>query len=272
LQFEAHHRAGRTSLTNIHDPSNLVALCNLCHTAFDNFEWTFFPDDMNALIAEAEAGGNFAEAINDRREIRFRRWRLITSSDFEASNDPHFLSAFTNEPTKVWTGEIGAVIIRNPPALESPQVETETADALEQYFRLHHIWRVYNHPCSQENCPLCRPKEKPDNLGEGEDQDGEKNQEDDENEQGPSRKKRRMAPPKPRKYETRQSVAATRTHNSSMPKKDIWEQSAPYDTSVPFSHRKGYTFYNTTANELIDMMCGLPYLKHKNGKITLLDS
>jgi hypothetical protein len=36
-----------------------------------------------------------------------------------------------------------------------------------------------------------------------------------------------------------------------MPKLDIWGQSAPYDTSAPFSHIKGYTFYNTTANELI---------------------
>jgi hypothetical protein len=205
-------------------------------------------------------------------EISLKPLIIVAKSDFEASNDPHFLSAFTNEPTKVWTGEIGAVIIRNYAALESLQVDTETADALRQYFRLFFIWREYNHPCSQENCPLCRPKEKPDNLGEGEDQDGEKNQVDDGSEQGPSRKKRRMALPKPRKYETRQSVAATRTHNSSMPKKDIWEQSAPYDTSVPFSHRKGYTFYNTTANELIAMMCKLPYIKQTNGQITLLDS
>jgi hypothetical protein len=269
LQFNAHHRAGRTSLANIHDPSNLVALCKLCHSAFNNFEWTFFPDDMNALIAEVEGGGNFVEAINSRHDVLFRRWGLLTSSDFEASNDPHFLSAFTNEPTKIWTGEVGAVVIRNSPTLQSPQVDPEIANALGQYSHLNNIWMRYNSPCSREDCPLCRPKKKADNdnLDEDEDHDGEKNQEDNENKQGPSRKRRRVAPHKPRKYETRQSVTATRTH-----KPDIWEQSAPYDTSVPYSHRKGYTFYDTTANELIAMWRGLPYIKHGNGQITVVGS
>ena len=37
----------------------------------------------------------------------------------------------------------------------------------------------------------------------------------------------------------------------------------------PYSYRKGYTWAGTTANELMAIWQGLPYVKHNNGQITL---
>lgn len=106
-----------------------------------------------------EAGGNFVEAINSRRDVRFRWWRLIASSDFEASNDPNQSWIPIMKPTKVWTGEVGAVVIRNP----RPKLIQKPPMLSNKYSHLNNIWRRYNYPCSREDCPLCRPKRKADN-------------------------------------------------------------------------------------------------------------
>lgn len=47
------------------------------------------------------------------------------------------------------------------------------------------------------------------------------------------------------------------------------KKSALYDESVPYSHRKGYTWANTTANELMARWQNLPYIKHNDGRITI---
>src|SRR5438045_3750008 len=66
LQFVMHHKSGRTQLNNIHDTRNLLALCKICHFAFDNKEWTFLPADMTTWIQDAkgEVEGDDAEGDN----------------------------------------------------------------------------------------------------------------------------------------------------------------------------------------------------------------
>lgn len=44
------------------------------------------------------------------------------------------------------------------------------------------------------------------------------------------------------------------------------KKSSLYDTSVPYSYRKGYTWAGTTANESMAIWQGLPYIKHNNGQ------
>src|SRR5271169_2433319 len=116
-----HHKSGRTLLDNIHDDANLIALCKICHFAFDNKEWTFLPTDMTTWLQEAKAevegeaeiGGeaeidgeaevdgeagideDFILRCNAQRDVEFRRWRLIDDPDSEASRDESYASAFT---------------------------------------------------------------------------------------------------------------------------------------------------------------------------------
>ncbi len=49
------------------------------------------------------------------------------------------------------------------------------------------------------------------------------------------------------------------------------KKSSLYDTSVPYSYRKGYTWAGTTANELMAIWQGLPCIKHNNGQIWLAE-
>jgi hypothetical protein len=68
LQFVMHHKFGRTQLDNIHDTANLMALCKICHFAYDSDEWTFLPADITTWLQEAKAEIDEAE-INAKAEI-----------------------------------------------------------------------------------------------------------------------------------------------------------------------------------------------------------
>ena len=121
LQFVMHHKFGRTQLDNIHDTANLMALCKICHFAFDNKEWTFLPADITTWLQEAKAevereaevDRDFVLRCNVQRDVEFRRWRLIYNPDSEASRDESYASAFTDEPIKGWLGEPGVAILGN---------------------------------------------------------------------------------------------------------------------------------------------------------------
>jgi hypothetical protein len=284
--FIMHHKSGRIQLDNIHDIANLVALCSICHFAFDLKEWTFLPEDMVTWVqdAEAEPERDFVQEINSRRTIKFRRWRLENDPDSEASRDDHFISAFTNVPIKIWPGEVGAVILSNIAILATPETEADKdlIEAIEEYDKLRKIWLHYKRPCSKQECSICSPKRDDKELDEEEDDD------DSERDKGGryNQKKRRVSPrerldsaqnlsktfPKSHRYETRQSSALTANPSNcsiratirgysrvSMPRHIVQKEngssyhkkSALYDKSVPYSHREGYTFARTTANELM---------------------
>lgn len=53
IQFNTHHKQGRLQMSNIHSISNLIALCSVCHYAFDSEEWTFLPECMSAWVSKS---------------------------------------------------------------------------------------------------------------------------------------------------------------------------------------------------------------------------
>src|SRR5438477_9240690 len=101
MQFENHHKAGRTQLDNIHDIENLVGICKICHFAFDQKKWNFFPTDIATWLNDikSEPEDDHIQRFNSLRNIEYRRWRLQNDPDSEASQDEYFNAAFTNEPT-----------------------------------------------------------------------------------------------------------------------------------------------------------------------------
>ncbi|KAH0548576.1 hypothetical protein GP486_007879 [Trichoglossum hirsutum] len=83
---------------------------------FDEGEWTFFPKDMEAWMqaAKAKPEENPISEYNAGQDLEYRRWRLQKNdTDSEASQDQHYVSAFTDTPIRKWAGEPGALIIRN---------------------------------------------------------------------------------------------------------------------------------------------------------------
>jgi hypothetical protein len=109
------HRLGHTKLQNIHATANLLALCSLCHFAFDNDEWIFIPEDITNWNKRIEATPRAIEEYNTQRDITFRRLLLVSDPESPAFQDSHYKSAFTDRPTKMWPGEPGILIIRPQP-------------------------------------------------------------------------------------------------------------------------------------------------------------
>lgn len=147
-------KSGRTQLDNIHNIANLVALCSICHFAFDSKEWTFLPKDMATWVQDAKAKPerDFVQESNSRRTIEFRRWRLKNDPDSKASCDDHFKSTVTNEPFKIQPGEGGVVILGNGgiDAIPTNKTDKDLTKAIEEYEELKKIWMRYDNPCSKQ--------------------------------------------------------------------------------------------------------------------------
>jgi hypothetical protein len=236
-----HHKSGRTQLDNIHDDANLIALCTICHFAFDNKEWTFLPVDMTTWIQEAEAevereaevdgeaevngeaeiDGDFILRCNARRDVDFQRWRLKDDPESEASQDGFYASAFTDEPIKRWLGEPGVAILGNAAISETPTFPGELRNTLNTYRELLGIWVNYNKPCSKDDCRICNrgnDEDDEDDKGDDENDENDENDEDDEDDEGDNgqsdQKRRRMSrqgqqdgpsKPPPKSHQTGQS-------------------------------------------------------------------
>lgn len=306
--FVQHHKSGRTQLSNIHDKANLIALCEVCRTAFDQKEWTFLPQEMSTWLRDAKADPkeDYIQHWNGRRDIQFRRWRLLPDPDSVAFKDEHFKSAFTNYPVKKWAGEVGAVILTNINlcGMTAEELDEDLVKALEEYDELREMWISYKSPCSEKECSICNPK--PNRAEEEEEEEVEEMEVEEEEESdscdddGGHDEKRRLIPPrnqlrggqipsrafpKPHGYRLRKvgygshlfrAMRRDRTKvsmphhiirkssRSKRPKKSVL-----YDESVPYSHRRGYTWANTTSNELMARWQNLPYIKHGDGRITI---
>ena len=227
---------------------------------------------------------------------------LAPDPDSMAFQDTHYKSAFTDNPTKIWPGEPGVVIVRPPPA-PPPEPTAELQETLDNFGALQKIWLAYKSPCSKEDCPICQDKsdgeqgkedDKDDKDDEGDDEDDEGDDEDDEgddeddegddedddedddrNEEdseedneasediSSSRKSRKRISKKqpdstgqqsPLQYvnEKKSTQASKHRKNLKNMERD-WMTSAPYDESIPYSHRYGYTWAGTTSNELMKL-------------------
>jgi len=368
IHFERHHKSGRIQVDNIHNIANLVALCSICHFAFDKEEWAFLPKDMAAWVQDAEAPHerDFVLELNSQRNIKFQRWRLVVDPDSEAERDNHFKSAFTNEPIKEWSGEVGLVILANANILGTAPDKTnkDLHKAIDDYHKLLKIWLDYENPCSKQECVICSFKRKDSKfeekgedeeegedkeVGEGkgenededevededdddedededdddedededdddedededdddedededdededEDDDDEDEDEDDEDEDDTTKKRgrcyrkstsrsRRISPREALRAAQSALTATTHKHlNEPQPvtkneprpvtknrNKSKHKKSALYDESVPYSYREGYTWRNTTSNELMAIWQGVGYRKLPNGQIII---
>ena len=280
----AHHKRGRIQLHNIHDRGNLVALCSICHFAFDSDEWMFIPEDTTNWIQRIQATPEIIQEYNSQRSVVFRRLLLTPDPDSMAFQDTHYKSAFTDNPTKIWRGEPGVVIAR-PPPLAPVEPTAELQETWDDFVALRKIWLTYKSSCSKEDCPICQSKsdgkqgkeddeDDKDDAGDDEDEDDEEEDDDDRNEEdseeddegnediSSSRKSRKRTfkeQPDSTSHQTPQDVNAKKSTQASKRRK-IWKNaerdwmtSAPYDESIPYSHRYGYTWAGSTSNELMEM-------------------
>ena len=281
-----HHEFGRIQLHNIHDRGNLVALCSICHFAFDCDEWTFIPEDTTNWTQRIEATPQIIQEYNSQRSIVFRRLLLVPDPDSKAFQDTHYKSAFTDNPTKIWPGEPGVVIVRPPPA--PPREPTaELQKTLDDFGALQKLWLAYKNPCSEENCPICQSNNdgkqgKEDDMDDKDDEDDEDDEEDDEDDEdedgneeddeedeegnediSSSRKSRKRISkrqpdstgqqPPLQDFDAKKSTQASKHRRNLKNTERDWMTSAPYDESIPYSHRYGYTWAGTTSNELMKL-------------------
>ncbi len=168
-------------MSNIHSTVNLIALCSVCHYAFDAEEWTFLSVGMSEWIqaANAEPEKNFIPIWNAQRNIQYRPWRLMV--DTQASNDKNFNLASTNNPLKTWTGELGALILSldHLHSIKFRNPSTGLAEAIQEFRKLCALWVSYESPYSNREGFLCRH-----HGNSGDDQKEDQNGENKKNEGG----------------------------------------------------------------------------------------
>ncbi|KAI9770769.1 MAG: hypothetical protein M1840_003019 [Geoglossum simile] len=283
FKFVDHHKSGQTQLVNIHDVENLIPLCSICHLAFDQDEWTFLPKDMEAWVQaiKIKPEGNPISEYNAQRDLEFRRWRLHYDPDSEASQDRHYVSAFTDRPIQRWGGEPGVLIIRNTAILgySRSHMAVELQEALGIFNELKEIWLRTDEPCQEDQCRLCRHEGKDKEDERDEEEDGWEDEGDEEGESDGNARNRedqkdqkaeedeRSGGDQPslkiRKTTHQNRMNSTRSTNRSRhittrnvnqkKNKPNQRKSTLYDKSVPYSHREGYTFARCTANDLMNM-------------------
>lgn len=103
---------------------------------------------------------------------------LVPDPYSKAFQDSHYKSAFTDSPTKIWTGEPGIVIVR-PSPYGPVEPTAELQEKWDDFGALQKLWRASKSPCSEENCPVCQSN-KEDDLDDKDDGDDDEDDEDDE--------------------------------------------------------------------------------------------
>lgn len=217
------------------------------------------------------------QEYNFLRNIVFPRLLLSPDPYSKAFQDNHYKSAFTDSPTEMWPGEPGVVIVR--PSLNRPTKPTaELQKTWDDFGALQKLWFAYEGSCSQEKCPICQSDSdgkqvKEDDSDDRDDMDDE--EDDDENEEdgkedeegdediGSSRKDgKRISKRQPNSTGHQPPIQNSHTKKSSQTNKHRkkaktrerdWSKSAPYDESVPITHRYGYTWAGSTSNELMSL-------------------
>lgn len=269
------------NIYNIHDKANLIALCSICHYAFDNEEWTFIPDDTETWLKSVESTPQIIQEYNSQRAVVFRRLLLQSDRDSKAFQDNDYKKAFIETPKKLWSGEPGVLIMR--PAIYYCPPNAVFREALDNYNALRDLWFKYESPCSREQCPIFLQGEPEDTDDDGGDEDDEGNEgdggedeedeeDDEENEDNKedsyedseeeeegdedvssSRKSRKGISKRQPDSASLQNSSTSKRAKKPKHKERDWMTSAPYDESVPYSHRYGYTWAGTTSNELMQL-------------------
>ena len=266
----------------------MLALCQICHVAFDQNQWCFLPEHLTAWLQDIKASPERIPRYNALKDVKWKRFLLQYNPQSIAFQDAHFRAAFSDMPVKHWPGEAGSLIIRNAiiTSVSWDALEPETTNAMLDYHSLYMIWMRYKSPCSLQDCKLCSPhvqeewesvdenkgdvekedKEercKDDSNGMDEEKDDEKN-EDEEDANTDKVVKYRKAPVGrySKKRKTPSTARRRRKQKRRKGQERDWLTTEPYDESVPYSHRYGYTYADSTANDVIRdwrMGHGLPF-------------
>ncbi|KAL9103962.1 MAG: hypothetical protein Q9163_001024, partial [Psora crenata] len=239
--FVRHHKSGRIQLYNIHDPKNLVALCSICHFAFDKNEWTFIPEDTTIWTQRIEATPQIIQEYNAQRTVVFRRLLLDPDTESPAFQDTYYKSAFTNSPTKIWSGEPGTLIVR-PLTLPSIYSTPELRKTLRDFIALQDLWLEYENPCYQEGCPICQGnnngKQGKEDYSDDEDDKGDQEGDQEDDKEDDEEEHEDYEDDEEEVQVKRRSIRALKQ----LKKQDrMMMTSAPYDESIPLSHRWGYS-------------------------------
>ena len=255
-------------------------------------EWVFVPEETTEWRQKTTMTPEIIQELNTRRKAVYRRLLLLPDPDSIAFQDKHYRSAFTNHPTKIWSGEPGVLIIRAPP--DPPAPDTEHKQLLADFSALRTLWLDFKSPCLEENCPICQNKsdekqEKEVDTEDDDDDDDDNNNEDDgkddrkddgkdvrsedgdsdwseesseeddkeggEKDVSSSKKSGKKSSKKQSNNIGQQSLLQyVSNHRKNLRETERrWMNSAPYDESVPYTHRKGYTWAGTTSNELMEL-------------------
>ena len=148
-----------------------------------------------------------------------------------------------------------------------PNPTAELKETLHDFRVLQELWQEYKSPCLVEKCPICQSSSEDNNGSEedGEEDDEEDSKEDEEGDKGfsSSRKSRKgiskrqpdstgQQPPL-QDFDTKKLFQANKHRKKPKNTERDWMTSAPYDKSIPYSHRYGYTWAGTTSNELMKL-------------------
>ena len=159
----------------------------------------------------------------------------------------------------------------------------ELRKTLGEFAALKELWLDYEGLCPEEMCPICQNSNEDDdeNEGHGKEDDGEDDEEDGDEDDGEdseddnnkdedgdndlssSGKTRKRSlksqldsagqQPILQAFGTKKPIQANkRRKKPGNPDRD-WMTSAPYDRSIPYSHRYGYTWAGSTSNELMQL-------------------
>jgi hypothetical protein len=261
---------GRILAHNIHDRDNLIALCTICHFAYDNDEWIIISEHITTWRQRLEATPRLVNEYRSQKGMLYRRLLLAPAGASTASGDPHYASAFVNRPTKEWGGEPGVLMVR---PLDPREADAALEKAVDDFQVVRTLWRRFVSPCVREDCAFCKGKdtakqrveeEEDDDddedggggirEGHGKDGDaGEREEDSEEEEEEEEEEDRSSRQRKSLKRECRKQVNPCAEKIRKKLRGPDWENSAPYDESVPLSYRWGYTWANTTSNELMEM-------------------
>lgn len=248
------------------------------------------PKEGSTWLAQMtnEPENNLIHELNQRRDLVYSRILLQADPDSPALQDESYTSAFEKEPDKNWPGEVGSLMIRpnelNTMPLDPSQ--TKATEARTTFLELVRLWVNYSSPCSKQDCRLCNHQEDDSrsdegNGGEEEDEgdDGENdewNSEDGEEkdritiqDQGPAKRRKSLRLQElqlqQRSEGTSSALQAKHTRHylaqarhrprSNLSKRrpspySIKYSSIPYDKSVPYSHRVGYTWADSCSNDI----------------------
>ena len=263
-----------------------MALCMLCHFAFDNNEWGFLPNEASAWNEAIAANPAKIFEYNQLTSVLYRRIMYQPDRESLAFRNAHCRAAFRDVPVKVWTGEASITVMGNHfPGAVTPQIGRL---AFQSFKRLIDTWEDFVGECPLVDCHLCQSHEQEriddddddnDDDDEEEDKDGDRDGNEGEEGKGKGKETEETEEEEADEYDEdeegneeasgcvqkknkellRGRPITPKSTNQDMramirtvkDKDKAWQESAPYDTRVPFSHRKGVSHIYDTANDRI---------------------